>query len=236
MIPFLFLLLPSHPISFFVYLFHLYYYVSSWESNHSWSFKKKIKIANKKSTDFISSKNNYEPLVFGLHWFLKMHSLLRKRPSEKYLHCYCHFRTGRRHLEMGLVRITSKSGHPNYSGSYFGLPPVQIYRMTGLGGMRKILWTMTCSRRPHPFRQFLSTSRSQLGISHELLFRKRPACDDRSRTKPGSSASAVEQARALCKRTWIVRFVIYCPKHSQPTHPSFEKHYVYKMASFWDDP
>ena len=46
---------------------------------------------------------------------------------------------------MGLVRITS--WYPNFNGSHFGLPPSEIHRMTGLPP--KIVWTMTCSHRPH---------------------------------------------------------------------------------------
>ena len=51
--------------------------------------------------------------------------------------------------------------------------------------------------------------------------------------------SAVEQPRALCKRAQNVQFVIFYPKRSLPTHPSFEMHYVYKekkTSNLWDHP
>ena len=40
--------------------------------------------------------------------------------------------------------------------------------------------------------------------------------------------STVEQSRALCKRAQNVQFVIFYPKWSLPTHPSFKMHYIYK--------
>ena len=52
------------------------------------------------------------------------------------------------HRAMGLVRITS--WYPNFNGSHFGLPPSEIYRMTGLPPKIVRTLTMTYSHRPHP--------------------------------------------------------------------------------------
>ena len=52
---------------------------------------------------------------------------------------------------MGLVRITS--WYPNFNGSYFGLPPSEIHRMTGLPPKSCELWRIRTGPIAKPFGQ-----------------------------------------------------------------------------------